>query len=218
MKGYQVLYQETSPPIPKPNLDRSPSFARRSLSSSPTQQKQNLIQTQISQSNNRQTITEISLINPRSRSENQNNDSLNSNKINRQVTKSSDFRMKKITETSTSNNSSSIKDSNSNNNNTSNNNNNNKQLDKISEETKKENENDTASISSAKYKMRYSSARTRTSQQSIVELKPATVEVFFRNTNKTDPTAINSKLSADKLDRKPIATTVFPPPKIGLKS
>jgi hypothetical protein len=216
MKGYQILYQETSPPIPKPNLDRSPSFARRSLSSSPTQQKQNIIQTQISQSNNRQTITEISLINPRSRSENQNNDSSNSNKINRQVTKSSDFRMKKIPETSTSNNNSSLKDIN--NNNTSVNNNNNKQLDKISEETKKDNENDSVSMSSAKYKMRYSSARTRTSQQSVVELKPATVEVFFRNTNKTDPTAISSKLTADKLDRKPIATTVFPPPKIGLKS
>ena len=199
-----MLYQETSPPIPKPNLDRSPSFARRSLSSSPTQQKPNLVQTQITQSANRQTITEISLINPRSRSENQNSDTINNNKVNRQVTKSSDYRNKKITETSTSNNNGS---------NSNTNNNNNKQLDKISEETKKENETD--SVSSAKYKMRYSSARTRTSQQSIVELKPATVEVFFRNTNKTDQ---STKLTADRLDRKPIATTVFPPPKIGLKS
>jgi hypothetical protein len=63
--------------------------------------------------------------------------------------------------------------------------------------------------------MRYSSARIGTSQQSIVELKPATLEVFFRNKNKTDQ---STKLTADKLDRKPIATTVFPSLKIGLKS
>ena len=203
-----LLYNETSPPIPKPNLDRSPSFARRSLSSSPTQQKPLVAQSQIAQSGHRNTITEISLINPRSRSENQNNS--NSDKItnNRQTTKSSDFRVKKVSD----NNNNSINSSINNNsiNNTS------KHLDKINEESKKD---ESESASSAKYKMRYSSARTRTSQQSIVELKPATVEVFFRNTNnKNDPTLLNTKLTAERPDRKPIATTVFPPPKISLKS
>jgi len=46
-------------------------------------------------------------------------------------------------------------------------------------------------------------------------LKPATVEVFFRDTNRADQT---TELIADKLDRKPIASAVFPQPKIGLKS
>ena len=90
--------------------------------------------------------------------------------------------MKKIPETSSTNNNNSINSVNTNYTSA----NNYKQLDKISEETKKDNETD--GVSSVKYEMRYSSARTRTSQRSIFELKPPTVEVFFRNTNKTDQT------------------------------
>lgn len=196
IKGYTMLYHETSPPVPKPNLERSPSFARRSISSSPTnQQRQPLSQSQNIQ-NNKQTAasTETSLAYARSRSEGQNN--ANPSLV-RQTTKSSDFRSKKLTD------------------------NQNKGLDRINEETPKR--EDDSSASSSKYKIRYSSARSRAAQQStnVVELKPATVEVFFRNSGSKIETNnnihINNK-SADKLERKAIATTVFPPPRIGLKS
>ena len=43
-----------------------------------------------------------------------------------------------------------------------------------------------------------------------LSLKPATVEVYFRNQS--------GKTSGKALERKSIPTTIFPPPKIGLKS
>jgi hypothetical protein len=158
-----LLYNETISANGKaPGLgERSPTFARRSVSSSPTNKLPPPPIHSAAKS------IDVSTISQRSKSEGQS--------LRIPMSKSSDFRAKQTRQVD-------------------NNNLNNKQhLDKISEESNK---------ITVKHKLRYSSAKLKTSHTSPpgVELKPATVEVFFRSapTHQMTKNELMLKQLADK--------------------
>lgn len=158
-----LLYNETTSASAKaPGLgERSPTFARRSISSSPTNKPPPSIPS-ASRS------IDITTNSQRSKSEGQS--------LRIPMSKSSDFRAKQ-TRTIDNNGNSNTKQQH--------------YLDKISEESSK---------NSVKHKLRYSSAKLKPIQTSPpgVELKPATVEVFFR-------TAPTNQLTKNELVLKQIA-------------
>ncbi|CAF0708512.1 unnamed protein product [Brachionus calyciflorus] len=170
-KNYVLIYNETKTPQPRPNLDRSPTVLRRSMSTSP--QNSNTKSTIV----NTQTVTTTVIPNQtqpkqqsKPKSEPRNNSGSSSNKKLISLSQSENLGKSSLP----------------------------------NEAIFKPPTNDYT-------KLKLNALAQRNKNQSnltSLELKPATVEVFFRTrSGKTE-----------RIERKPIPTTVFPPPKIVIKS